>query len=266
MSNPPSEIHVVGLGPGDPALMTPQARSAIEAADTVVGYEGYFVWTDGLTEGKHCIALPLTQERDRAERAVEHAAAGERVGVICSGDPGVYAMAGLVFETLETRPEADRPEVAVVPGVSALNAAAALLGAPLAHDFAAVSLSDLLTPWATIRRRLRAAAEGDFVLALYNPRSRRRHWQLAEAAAILAEHRPPDTPVGTVRNAYRPDQSVTVTTLEAIDPETVDMLSIVIVGSSQTRRFGSGRMLTPRGYAVADAAGAGSNGTEETGP
>jgi len=243
----PATVYVVGLGPGDRGLLTPQARQAIEAADVVVGYEGYFAYTQGLTDDKHCLALPLTQEERRATLATEHAAAGQTVALICSGDPGIYAMAGLLFNALEQQPAGSRPEAEVVPGISAVNAAAARLGAPIAHDFAVLSLSNLLTPWTTIQRRLEAAAYGDFVTCLYNPRSRRRHWQLSEAKRLLERHRPVDTPVGVVRNAYREDEDITLTTLADFEPELVDMLSIVFIGSSTTRRFGR-RLITPRDY------------------
>jgi precorrin-3B C17-methyltransferase len=168
------------------------------------------------------------------------------VCVISSGDPGVYGMAGLVLQHVG---DESRDEVVVIPGVSAVNAAAALLGAPLGHDFAVVSLSDLLTPWGIIERRLRAAAEGDFALAILNPKSRRRDWQYRRAQEILSAHRPPQTPVGAVRNAYRPGQSVVRTTVARMAEAEVDMFTTVIVGNSQTVEVG-GALVTPRGYAL----------------
>jgi precorrin-3B C17-methyltransferase len=224
--------------------MTGQALDALRQADVVVGYDGYFAGLADLLVGKECIALPLTQEAERARVAVERLRQGRVVCVISSGDPGVYGMASLVLQCLG---EAGQEDVTVVPGVSAVNAAAALLGAPLGHDFAVVSLSDLLTPWALIERRLQAAAEADFVLAILNPKSQRRDWQYRRAQEILAECRSPQTPVGIVRNAYRPDQSVERTTVAHMVEAFVDMFTTVIVGNSQTLQLGSA-LITPRGY------------------
>jgi precorrin-3B C17-methyltransferase len=239
-------LLVIGLGPGERAAMTGQALEALRQADVVVGYDGYFTGLADLLAGKECVALPLTQEAERARVAVERLRQGQVVCVISSGDPGVYGMAGLVLQCLGGDGQED---VAVVPGVSAVNAAAALLGAPLGHDFAVVSLSDLLTPWELIERRLRAAAGADFVLAILNPRSRRRHWQYRRTQEILAGCRPPQTPVGVVRNAYRPDQAVERTTVARMAEATVDMFTTVIVGNSQTLQIGSA-LVTPRGYTV----------------
>jgi precorrin-3B C17-methyltransferase len=245
-------LFVIGLGPGAQAMMTGQAQTALRQADVVIGYSGYFAWVEELVQGKECVALALTQETERAQLAVDRALQGATVCVISSGDAGIYGMASLVLEVVEQRKmEAFLPEVVVVPGVSAVNACAALLGAPIGHDFAVISLSDLLTPWPAIEKRLTAAAEADFVMALLNPKSARRDWQYARAQAILAQHRASDTPVGVVRNAYRPDQSVVITTVAAMTEVYVDMLTTVIVGNSQTRRLQS-RMVTPRGYAVVE--------------
>ena len=246
------QLYVIGLGPGQEAMVTGQAAAALYEADVVIGYSGYFAWIGDLVMGKECIALPLTQETERARLAVERVLQGETVCVISSGDAGIYGMASLVLEMAEQQDAASPvPEVTVIPGISAVNACAALLGAPIGHDFAVISLSDLLTPWAMIEKRLMAAAEADFVTALFNPKSVRRDWQYARAQAILAQHRAPDTPVGVVRNAYRPDQSVLITTVADMADASVDMLTTVIVGNSQTRRWQS-RMVTPRGYTVAD--------------
>jgi len=256
--SPAGRLFVVGLGPGAREAMTGQALEAIRRAEVVVGYDGYLAGVSDLLAGKECLALPLTQEVQRARLAVERLRAGRTVCVISSGDPGVYAMASLVLECAAAADEKLLEHVAVVPGVSAVNAAAALLGAPLGHDFAVISLSDLLTPWPVIERRVEAAAGADFVLALLNPASRRRHWQYRRAADVLARHRPADTPVGIVRNAFRPGQEVRVTTLAGMAEAAVDMFTTVIVGSSQTRQLG-GSVVTPRGYAGAggqdDAAG-----------
>jgi precorrin-3B C17-methyltransferase len=186
---------------------------------------------------------------DRARLAIERMRAGQTVCVISSGDPGIYAMAGLVLECAGNEDQTLLDRIAVVPGVSAVNAAAALLGAPLGHDFAVISLSDLLTPWDAIERRLRAAAEADFIVALLNPKSQRRGTQYGRAADILASHRPAETPVGIVRNAYRPGQTVAITTVARMAEAMVDMFTTVIVGNSQTRRFGD-VLVAPRGYAV----------------
>jgi len=243
-------LYVIGLGPGAAALMTGQAQDALRRADVVVGYEGYLAWIADLVRDKECIALPLTQELTRAQLAVDRALAGQAVCVVSSGDAGIYGMASLVLEVIEQRQAAALlTDVLVVPGVSAVNACAALLGAPLGHDFAVLSLSDLLTPWTVIEKRLRAAAEADFVMVLVNPRSARRHWQYARAQAIIAACRVPETPVGMVRNAYRPEQSVAITTLARMGEAQVDMLTTVIVGNSQTRCFQS-RLITPRGYPI----------------
>jgi precorrin-3B C17-methyltransferase len=237
-------LFVVGLGPGDRAVMTGQAVEALRQAEVIVGYDGYFAGIEDLIAGKECLALPLTQEAERARVAVERLRRGQVVCVISSGDPGVYGMAGLV---LQCQGQDQQEDVTVVPGVSAVNAAAALLGAPLGHDFAVVSLSDLLTPWETIERRLQAVAKADFVLAILNPKSLRRDWQYGRAQAILAEYRPALTPVGVVRNAYRPGQSVERTTVAHMAQARVDMFTTVIVGNSQTRQLG-GVLVTPRGY------------------
>jgi precorrin-3B C17-methyltransferase len=240
-------VLVVGLGPGDPALLTGQARAVLEAADIVVGYEAYVTQVRAWRPHGDYRASPIGQERERARTAVALAAAGRTVALVSSGDAGVYGMASLALEELERWDGCSPPGLEVVPGVTALLAAGALLGAPLGMDFAAVSLSDLLVPWPTIARRLDAAAAADFVLALYNPASRERRWQLGEACGILARHRAEDTPVGLVREAYRPGQEVAVVPLSALATQAVDMLTIAIVGNSQTRRVGD-RLLTPRGY------------------
>ena len=248
--NTTGSLSVIGLGPGDPATLTGQARVALQQARVVIGYSGYFAWVQDLVQDKECIALPLQQEMARAHLAVERARQGDAVCVISSGDAGIYGMASLVLEVAaQSAPPTLLPEVVVVPGVSAITACAALLGAPLGHDFAVISLSDLLTPWEMIEKRLMAAAAADFVTVLLNPKSARRQWQYGRAQAILAQQRPPETPVGVVRNAYRPQQSVHLTTVSAMLKAQVDMLTTVIVGNSQTRDWQS-RMVTPRGYAV----------------
>ncbi len=255
IGRPRGRLCIVGLGPGTGDWRTPEADAAIRSATDLVGYRLYLDLLGPLADGKARHDYALGEEENRCRAALDLAAAGRSVALVCSGDPGIYAMAALVFELLdgEGRPDWRRAEIAVVPGLSALQAAAARVGAPLGHDFCAVSLSDLLTPWPVIERRLRAAAEGDFVVALYNPVSRRRTHQLAAAKDILAGHRPADTPVVLARNLGRQDESVDVIPLEALSADAVDMLTIVLVGSSASRALDgpTGRwMYTPRGYAA----------------
>ena len=240
---PHGHLSVVGLGPGGTAWRTPAADAAVRSAEVVIGYGPYVDQAaDLLHPGQEVVRSPIGEEVLRAKQAVAEAEAGRRVAMVCSGDAGVYAMASVVLEVAgETA-----VEIEVVPGVTAGLGAAALLGAPLGHDHLVLSLSDLHTPWATIAERLRAAAEADVVVVLYNPRSRRRTWQLGAARDILLGRRPPQTPVGLVSEAGRPGQHVRTTTLAALDPALVDMKTCLIVGSSTTRLV-SGRMVTPRG-------------------
>jgi precorrin-3B C17-methyltransferase len=222
---------------------------ALRQADTIIGYEGYFAQIADLTVGKECLTRQLTEEVERAQLALERFRSGQAVCVISSGDPGIYGMASLVLQHLAP---AEEENVSIVPGVSAVNAAAALLGAPLGHDFAVISLSDLLTPWELIARRLRAAAEADFVVALLNPKSARRDWQLRSAQEIFASCRLPETPVGIVHNAFREGQAIDRTTLVQMLDCQVNMFSTVIVGNSQTQAFGK-LLVTPRGYKSLEA-------------
>ncbi|HEX2041084.1 MAG TPA: precorrin-3B C(17)-methyltransferase [Acidimicrobiales bacterium] len=243
---PRGHLAVVGLGPGHSAHRTPAADAAVRHADVVLGYGPYLdQCADLLGPSQEVVRTPIGDEVLRAKQAVAEAAAGRRVALVSSGDPGIYAMATLALEVAgET---GDDVEVEVVPGVPAAQAAAAILGAPLAHDHAVISLSDLLTPWAAVETRLRAAAEADLVVALYNPRSAGRSWQLDAARGILLEQRAPETPVGVVTDAARPGQRVELSTLGELDTAAVGMTTCVIVGSSATRVVG-GRMVTPRGY------------------
>lgn len=237
-------LALVSTGPGDPDLVPELARAALANAEVVVGLDQYVdrirQW---LRPGCQILASPIGDEVARADQAIAAARTGRSTALISGGDVGVYAMASPTLERA-----GDDIEVTVVPGVTAAVAAAALLGSPLGHDHCAISLSDLLTPWEVIRRRVKAAAEGDFVVSFYNPRSRARTWQLDEARLLLLEHRKPDTPVGVITDASRPTQQVHVTTLGDLDTADVGMLSIVVVGNSQTRMI-AGRMVTPRGYA-----------------
>jgi len=249
-------LAIVGLGPGNAAWRTPEASAWLDEADDWVGYRGYLALLEPRRwhhAERHAFALG--EEEARARLALHLAAKGRRVALISSGDPGIYAMAALVFELLERGdPAWQRVAIAVSPGVSALQAAAARAGAPLGHDFCAISLSDLLTPWGEIERRLEAAAAGDFVTVLYNPASGRRREGLARALEILGAARPPDTPVVHARNLGRAGETLAIVPLAGFDPGGVDMLSLLIVGSSRTRTFATpdGRAFayTPRGYSL----------------
>jgi cobalt-precorrin 5A hydrolase/precorrin-3B C17-methyltransferase len=236
-------LAVVGLGPGARDLLTPRAAEELRRAGVLVGLDQYVDQIrDLLRPGTRVLESGLGAEEERARTAVAEARKGHAVALIGSGDAGVYAMASPALAEAS-----DDIDVVGVPGVTAALAAGAILGAPLGHDHVSISLSDLHTPWEVIERRVRAAAEADIVVTFYNPRSRGRDWQLPKALAILAEHREPATPVGVVRNASRPDESSRVTTLAALDPATVDMMTVVTVGNTATRNI-AGRMVTPRGY------------------
>ncbi|MEU1606155.1 precorrin-3B C(17)-methyltransferase [Micromonospora matsumotoense] len=240
---PRGRLAIVGLGPGAADLRTPRAVAELRRAAVVVGLDQYVDQVrDLLRPGTRVLASGLGAEEERARSAVAEATAGHAVALIGSGDAGVYAMASPALEYAD-----ERIDVVGVPGVTAALAASALLGAPIGHDHVYLSLSDLHTPWAVIERRVAAAAEADLVALLYNPRSRARDWQLGAVLATFAAHRPPQTPVGVVRNASRPDEQVHLATLATFDPTVVDMYGLVVVGSSQTRLVG-GRMVTPRGY------------------
>lgn len=236
-------LAVVGLGPGARDLLTPRAKAELRRASVLVGLDQYVDQIrDLLRPGTRILESGLGAEEERARTAVEEARKGQAVALIGSGDAGVYAMASPALAEAS-----DDIDVVGVPGVTAALAAGAILGAPLGHDHVSISLSDLHTPWEVIERRVRAAAEADIVVTFYNPRSRGRDWQLPKALGILAEHRAPQTPVGVVRNASRPDESSRLTTLGALDPATVDMMTVVTVGNTATRDI-AGRMVTPRGY------------------
>ena len=224
------------------------ALEALQACEVVVGYTTYVgLISEEILASKEVLSTGMRKEIDRAVAAVDRAAQGADVVVVSSGDAGVYAMAGLVLECVEKKGLTREIECRIVPGIPALCAAAALLGAPLMHDFATISLSDLLTPWDLIEQRLEAAAGADFVIVLYNPKSKRRTDQLTRAMEIIGSHRDGSTPVGIVRRAYRPDQQVMVRRLDEVDPEEVDMTTICLVGNSRTEQLGEW-MVTPRGY------------------
>ena len=245
-----ARITVVGIGPGSLLDMTPRARAAIERAEVVAGYTTYIRLIEPLLAGqsdKEVIGTGMMQEIDRCRMAVETAAGGRDTVVVSSGDSGVYGMAGLVLELVLQYPAEKRPEFDVIAGISAVNAAAAVLGAPLMHDFAVISLSDLLTPWETIRKRVQMAAEGDFVLALYNPKSKKRVRNIEEVREILLRYKSPETPVGIVTSASREAQGKVLSTLQDFTKEEITMFSLVIIGNSKTY-VKEGYMITPRGY------------------
>ena len=241
------EIKIVGIGPGSEDDLSPRARRAIEQADAVVGYNTYIELIRNLIEGKKIISTGMMHETDRCRAALDCAVDGARVAVVSSGDAGIYGMAGLMLEMSLELPSEKRPKVEVIAGISAVNASAAVLGAPLTHDFAVISLSDLLTDWEVIKRRIECAAMGDFVIAFYNPKSHKRVTQIEEARRIILKFRAESTPVGIVRNAGRDNQSKTISTLGAFTQETIDMFTLVIVGSSKTF-VKDDFMITPRLY------------------
>ncbi len=252
IGRPRGRLAIIGTGPGDPAWRTPEATALLAAADEIVGYRLYLDLLGGAIAGKRRHDSAIGEEAARVRLALDLAAEGRSVALVSSGDPGVYGLAALVFELIERERRRDWSAVAVTvaPGVSAMHAAAARAGAPLGHDFCAISLSDLLTPWEVIRARLEAAAAADFVVALYNPRSARRPGQLAEAASVLLRHRPPETPCVIARNLGRAGEHTEIVPLDRLAQADVDMLSIVLVGSSRTRLVPgeTPRVYTPRGY------------------
>jgi cobalt-precorrin 5A hydrolase/precorrin-3B C17-methyltransferase len=256
IGQPRGRLAVVGLGPGGRHWRTEEAERLVAEAEELVGYGLYLDLIGPTAEGKPRHAFPLGAEVERCRFALQRAAEGRNVALVCSGDPGIYALASLVFELLESGadPAWARVEVKVSPGVSALQAAAARAGAPLGHDFCAISLSDLLTPFEVILRRVEAAAAGDFVVAFYNPVSQRRREALVQAQAILLRHRPAGTPVMLARNLGRPEEQVRLVRLDELTPELCDMLTLVLVGSSESRRVprlhGPDWVYTPRGYEV----------------
>lgn len=243
-----NRIYVVGFGPGDRKFMTEQAVSAIESSDLIVGYTTYVEILKKQFPDKNYFSTPMKQEVERCRTAIRKALEGNVVALVSSGDSGIYGMSGAVMETADEM-NAD-VEIIPVPGVTAASAAAAVLGAPLMHDFAVISLSDLMTPLELIYKRVSCAAEGDFVICLYNPRSRKRADYLEHAAGLIMACRPVETPVGIVRNAGRADMTVKISTLGELKNELVDMFCVVLIGNSQTY-VKNGRMITPRGYRAA---------------
>ena len=253
-----TKLFIVGTGPGDAAYVTPQASAAIEDCSDLVAYGLYLDLLGELCAGKSRHELPLGKEIERARLALDLAASGKVTALISSGDIGIYAMATLVFELLdlqlqgrEKSPQWLEVELEVVPGISAMQAAASKMGAMLGHDFCTISLSNLLTPWETIEKRLHACGQGDFVVSFYNPRSKKRDWQINTARDILLEYRPPTTPVILGRQLTRADESIQVVDLRVLDAEKVDMFTLVTVGNSESRHIVNRDrhwVYTPRGY------------------
>ena len=240
------KIIVAGIGPGSKEDITPAVLEAVQEADAVVGYKYYFQFIEAYVKpGCECIDTGMKKERERAEQAFRLAEQGKTVCVISSGDAGLYGMAPLIYEMKRER-HADI-EVVTLPGISAFQKAASLLGAPIGHDVCLISLSDLMTPWSVIERRIKAAVVGDFVTAVYNPKSHGRYWQLYRLQELFLQKRSADTPVGYVRQAGREEEEVNVTTLGAFDPEDVDMFTVILIGNSQSY-VSDGKMITPRGY------------------
>lgn len=238
------KLYVIGIGPGGADQMTPRARAAIEASDIIAGYTTYIDLVRPLIGDREILQTPMKQEIDRCTRARDAALTGKTVAMICSGDAGVYGMAGLMHEVCADYPELD---LEVVPGITAACAGAAVLGAPLIHDFAVISLSDLLTPWEKIEKRLDLAAQADFCICLYNPSSKKRADYLQKACDIMLKSKSLDTPCGYVQNIGRDGERGTVCTLAELRDTSVDMFTTVFVGNSQTRVIG-GKLVTPRGY------------------
>ena len=242
------KITVAGLGPGSPEDITPAVVEAIQKADVVVGYKYYFQFIEPYLKADcPCIDTGMKRERDRARQAFDLAMQGKHVVVISSGDAGIYGMAPLIYEMAKEKALENDIEMVSLPGISAFQKAASLLGAPVGHDFCVISLSDLMTPWSKIEKRIVAAVEADFVTAVYNPRSNGRYWQLHRLKEIFLNSRSDSTPVGFVRQAGREDQEVHVTTLKDFDPEQVDMFTVVIIGNSQSYVWNR-KFITPRGY------------------
>jgi len=240
------KIIVAGIGPGSESDITPAVLSAIRQSDVIVGYKYYFRFIEKIIRpGAICIDSGMKREKARAEEAYNYATEGKVVTVISSGDAGIYGMAPLIYEM--KREKGSDISIEALPGISAFQKAASLLGAPVGHDFCVISLSDLMTPWELIEKRIKAAASADFITAIYNPKSEGRYWQLYRLIEIFLQERDPQTPVGFVRQAGREEQDVTITTLADFDPEQVDMFTVILIGNSQTYQF-ENKMITPRGY------------------
>lgn len=239
-----TKVYAVGLGPGGKEMMTEEAICAIEKSDVICGYTVYVDLITSMFPEKETFTTPMKKEIDRCKWALETAQSGKTVAMVCSGDSGVYGMAGLLLQLLHSYKDV---EVEVVPGITAAISGAAVLGAPVGHDFCVISLSDLLTPWNLIVKRLELAAEGDFITCLYNPRSKKRIEHLTTACNIMLKHRSEDTVCGWVKNIGREGEEYRICTLKELDNEPIDMFTTVFIGSSQTKLV-DGKMVTPRGY------------------
>jgi len=249
MDDQKGHLFVVGIGPGNLEEMTGRVRQALEQCEVVVGYQRYIDLIRPLIDGKVVIESGMGKEQDRCAAALREALTGKKVALVSSGDAGIYGMAGIVLEIAQKKGIEDTGAIEIVPGVPGFVAAASLVGAPLMNDFASVSLSDILTPWETIERRLAAAASGDFVTCLYNPKSAKRVRQIVLARDIFLRFRDKETPCAVVRNAARPSQKVITTTLEDMPFADIDMMCIVIIGNSDTKAAGNW-LITSRGYAI----------------
>jgi precorrin-3B C17-methyltransferase len=238
-------LYVVGTGPGSLDYITPAARKTIVQSDVIIGYKTYLDLIEPLIKDKQVISSAMMQEVDRVKKALDIAASGKKVSLISGGDPGIYAMAGLVFDIAKNLNY--QTEIEIIAGIAALNSCAERLGAPLMHDFASISLSDLLTPWEVIEKRLEAAASADFVMVIYNPKSKKRDWQLDSAVDIVRRFREKNTPVGIVKSSTRADEKIIISTLDRLDTAAVDMQSTVIFGNSKSYIWNN-KMVTPRGY------------------
>lgn len=254
------KLYVIGTGPGDASYMAGRAIEIIKKVDCIAGYTTYIDLISELVKDKEIISTGMMKEVERVEKAIEQALAGKSCALVSGGDPGIYAMAGLVFEICKERNikivrPGDKTEsfdekglyLEIIPGIPALAAGAALVGAPLTHDFAAISLSDLLTPWEKIEKRLTCAAMADFVIVLYNPKSKKRDWQLKRAQELIMEHRDGKTPVGVVTGAMRENQNVSFTTLDQLDLADIGMQTVIFIGSSASIKY-LDFLFTPRGY------------------
>jgi precorrin-3B C17-methyltransferase len=240
-------LFLAGIGPGDHRTMTNHCVAVFRNCDVVVGYKKYIELAEPFIEKQRVISSGMTQEVERCNKAIQEAAKGKRVALISSGDPGVYGMAGLALEIVNKKKLWNRFAIEIIPGVPVIHAAAARLGAPLMNDYAVISLSDLLTPWKVIEKRLHHAAQSDMVMCLYNPKSKKRTTPIKEAKSILLHYRKPDTPVGLARNVGRKGESIVITTINRMLRYKIDMVTIIVVGNNSTI-VENNHMITPRGY------------------
>lgn len=245
------KLYIVGVGPGSHDHMTFRAKEVIEESDTIVGYDTYVTLVEDLIKGKDVYRYAMTQEVERAKQCIDLAQEGKIVSLVSSGDPGIYGMAGLIYETLAEAGWDPKTglQVEIIPGVSALNSCASLVGSPLMTDFAVVSMSDLLVPWEIITKRVEAAAQGDYVIVIYNPSSKKRIHQLQDTRKLLLKYRKPGTPVAIIKGAFRESQTIVMTDLENMEEhaDKLGMISTVIIGNSSTYNF-KNLMINPRGY------------------